>query len=130
MALRNKEKVIYPELSYAVTGACFYIHNQLGRYAREKQYGDAFEVKLKELKIPYRRELSVGDSGNVVDFLIDDKMVLEFKAKRIITKEDYYQLQRYLQVLGIKLGLLINFRSPYLHPSRIVRVDKNKSSFV
>ncbi len=73
--------------------------------------------------MPYRRELAIGDTGNMVDFLIDEKIILEIKAKRIITKEDYFQTQRYLQALNIKLGLLVNFRSNYLKPVRIVRID-------
>ncbi len=48
-----KSELIHPELSYLITGICFEAHNELGRYAREKQYGDFIEVKLKELKILY-----------------------------------------------------------------------------
>ena len=50
-------------------------------------------------------------------------MVLEIKAKDRIVKDDYYQTQRYLQSTGIKLALLVNFRSRYLKPIRIVRID-------
>ena len=119
----NANKIIYPELSYIMTGICFNIHNDLGRYAREKQYSDAIEHKLKEIKLSYARELRVGGTGNIVDFLLDGKLVLEIKVKRMITKDDYFQLQRYLQALNVKLGLLVNFRDKYLKPIRIVRID-------
>lgn len=116
-------KLIYPELSYVITEICFAVHNQLGRYAREKQYGDLLEEKLKEIKIPYKREFRIGKTGNTVDFLIDNKIILELKVKPLILKEDYYQLQRYLQALGIRLGLLVNFRNRYLKPIRVIRID-------
>lgn len=116
-------KLIYPELSYLITGICFSVHNQLGRFAREKQYSDLIEDKLKELKIPYEREFQIKKTGNIVDFWVDSKIILEIKAKRFILKEDYYQLQRYLQMLNKKLGLLVNFRNRYLKPIRIIRID-------
>lgn len=122
MDVKNK-KLIYPKLSYLIIGMCFKVHNEEGRYCREKQYGDSIEKKLKECNTPYKRELIVGNSGNIVDFLIADKIILELKAKSVVNQEDYYQTQRYLQVLNIKLGLLINFRDKYLRPKRIVRID-------
>ena len=127
----NTNKIIYPELSYMLTGICFNVHNDLGRYARERQYGDEIARRLKEAKTPFEREVAVGGAGNIADFLVDDKIILELKAKRIITKEDYFQTQRYLQALKIKLGLLVNFRDRYLKPIRIVRIDTDlKRKFV
>ena len=125
----QNNKLIYPKLSYFLTGICFKIHNELGRYCREIQYCNKLEEKLKELKIVCVREYPIAKTGNKIDFLIDDKIILEIKAKRAILKEDYYQVQRYLQSLDKKLALLINFRNRYLKPIRIVKIDtdiKNK----
>jgi len=126
---RKEVKLIYPDLSYMITGICFGVHNELGRYAREKQYGDLLEKKLNEAKLPYKREFRASQTGNIIDFLIDDKVILELKAKPLILKEDYYQAQRYLQILDKKLALLVNFRNRYLKPIRVVKIDtevKNK----
>ena len=65
----NTNKLIYSELSYIVTGICFSAQNDIGRYSREKQYGDKIEEKLKEIKLPYKRELSAKGDGNILDFL-------------------------------------------------------------
>jgi len=118
-------KLIYPKLSYTVVGICFTVHNELGNFAKEKQYNNLIEKQLIESRIPYKRELNIGDSGNIIDFLIEEKIILEIKAKRIITKNDYFQIQRYLQESQIKLGILINFRDKYIKPHRVVRIDKN-----
>ncbi len=119
----SKVKLIYPELSFILVGICFKVHNSLGRFAREKQYGDAIELHLREKKISYKREARYGNSGNILDFIIYDKIILELKTTPTVTKDHYYQLQRYLQSTGVKLGLLVNFRGRYLHPKRVIRTD-------
>lgn len=119
--------IIYPELSYKVCGFCFYIHNKLGRYLNEKQYADALENLLKESKIKYIREKALLSSfkgekerRNIPDFIVEDKIVIDIKAKPFITKEDYFQMRRYLISSKKKLGLIINFRQKYLYPKRVL----------
>lgn len=122
MVEHANNKIIYPELSYKLTGILFNVHNELGKYSREKQYGDLLEQKLAEEKIDFKREVNIGGSGNILDFIIDNKIALELKATRLILKEHYRQLQNYLQQTGLKLGFLVNFRDGYLKPKRIVRI--------
>jgi hypothetical protein len=62
--------VLHPELSYILNGTVFNAHNELGPYAREKQYGGCLERKLKERNIRFVRELRIGESGNIIDFLV------------------------------------------------------------
>ena len=122
-------KILYRDLSYHINGLLFDVHNALGRYCREKQYGDALEHLLKEKQIIFEREKTLpvplvdNTETNKADFVIENSILLELKAKPIITREDYTQIQRYLQAGKIKLGLLINFRSKYLKPIRIIRLN-------
>lgn len=119
-------KLIYPELSYLVTGLCFQVQNRLSRFNREKQYADELEKTLSENGVKYGREVELGKlsdrspAGNRVDFIIEDKIVLELKAKRFVTKEDYFQAQRYLRGSGCELALVVNFRSSHLKPKRVL----------
>lgn len=121
------EKVIYPELSYKITGLLFEIHNSLGRYCKEKQYGDALEQLLIESQIPYKREnpLPLANISNrftnKADFVINDQLLIELKAKLLVSKLDYIQTQRYLAAGKLKLGIIINFRNKYLKPIRVIR---------
>src|SRR3989344_227620 len=128
--LIKKEKVLYPDLSFKVYGICFSTHNQLGRFRSEKSYADSIEQLLKENNIQYKTEFSfapsfVGESDrrNVVDFLIENKIVLEIKALPVVSYKEYYQLQRYLKASKIELGILVNFQSKYLRPKRILNTE-------
>ncbi|TSA44910.1 GxxExxY protein [bacterium] len=120
-------KVIFPELSYVITGVLFSVHNELGSYETEKHYGNAVEKKLKEIKLPYSREVRISGSGNIPDFIIDSRIALELKCVRQLTGENYRQIQNYLQQTNLKLGILVNFRSKYLKPARIIRIDSHNS---
>ncbi|MFA6270072.1 MAG: GxxExxY protein [Candidatus Paceibacterota bacterium] len=122
------KKIIYPELSYQLTGILFNVHNELGKYGREKQYGDLLEQKLKEANLNFKREIYIGNTGNILDFIIDEKIALELKATRLILKEHYRQIQNYLQQTGLKLGFLVNFRDEFLKPTRVVRIDHVSNS--
>ena len=73
----------------------FYLRlKELGEYAREKQYGDLLEKKLKEKKISYGREIAISNTGDIVDFLIDNKIIIELKTVRFLQKiiSDKYKI--------------------------------------
>ena len=91
----------------------FTVHNELGRFSNEKQYADYIEAYLRKLKIKYDREKILPPSfndelkgRNKVDFLIENKIILEVKTKHALTRDDYYQLKRYLMALNKKLGIV------------------------
>jgi GxxExxY protein len=81
-----KQELVYPELSYKICRFLFDAHNELGRYCNEKQYGDYLEQEFKKRNISYKKELILppsfeGESQrNRVDFLIDDKIIIELKC--------------------------------------------------
>ena len=87
------------------------------------------ERLLVDNKIKFTREYSLPVDKidnlrtNIVDFMIEDKILVDLKAKAIITKEDYYQMNRYLQAGNFKLGLIVNFRNKYLKPIRVIRAN-------
>ena len=121
------DKIIYHQLSYKLNGIFFSVHNEIGRYGKEKQYADAIELYLKKHNVKYEREksmpnfISQGEIGrNIADFVVEKKIIIEVKAKRFLTREDYNQTQRYLRAFNLKLALLVNFHDRVLRPKRII----------
>ena len=105
----NEGKLIYKDLSYKICGFLFYIHNKLGRFSKEKNYADALEIVLKEHKLPFTKEaviaadiLSKKLNLYRTDFVIENKVLLELKAKTTVTKDDYFQVLKYLKSKNLK----------------------------
>ena len=124
---KNNSKLIYPELSYKINGIIFKVKKELGENVNEKQACDKVEFYFKEEEIPYIREFILPTSfegetkgRNRIDFIVDDKIIIEAKSKRFISPEDYHQIQRYLQAIDKKLGILVNFRDKRIIPKRIL----------
>lgn len=127
MQIDFRKQLIYPELSYKLNGIFFETQNRLGRYSTEKQYCHALEELLKGRKVAYAREKEIGIpfgekiiEGNRVDFMIEDKILVDAKAKSYITREDYLQMQRYLRAADLKLGLIVNFKPKSVVIKRVI----------
>jgi GxxExxY protein len=124
----TNKKLVHADLSYRIYGLCFAVHNAVGRYRNERTYADAVESQLQKCGIPYQRECAIkisfpgeGSRRNIPDFIVDDAVILDLKAKRLVTKDDYFQMKRYLDASGKELGLIVNFRQKYLSPRRVLR---------
>jgi GxxExxY protein len=123
----TKDKLLYPELSYQIMGILFEVHNKLGTKYQEKHYQNAVEIKLKELNIPYQKEKKVNvkfenkDLGEFyVDFIIDNKIILELKKIWKITEDEIKQVLRYLDAVNLKLGIVANFKHKRLDYYRVL----------
>lgn len=120
-------KIVQKELSYKIMGILFSVHNQLGNRYQEKYYQRAIEVGLKQEKINFNKELSVDLKYNdkkigkyFLDFLIEDKVVLEIKAVDRLKPKDFKQVLAYLTANNLELGILVNFRTDKLSFKRIL----------
>lgn len=120
-------ELIHKELSYTLNGVLFAVQNKLGTKFQEKHYVKAVCIILKELGIAYQTEvpLQVKFNGEVLgnfraDLVVDNKILMEFKAVDYLTSDHRMQLLRYLQALDLRLALLVNFRMRPLQVRRVV----------
>jgi GxxExxY protein len=64
-------------------------------------------VRQSGIKVIHER-IDMG-FGFVPDYIIDSKLILEFRSIETLADVHYKQLLTYLRLTNIKLGLLINF---------------------
>jgi GxxExxY protein len=78
------------------------------------------EFELLDLRFRQQIDLPVVyrdvklDCGYRIDFVVEDKLVLELKAIENILPVHEAQLLTYLRLSGLRVGLLINFNVPVL----------------
>jgi len=125
----KRQDLIYPELSYQIIGILFEVYNQLGSGYHEKYYQKAVALQLKENKVSFKeqvytplifKEEIIGK--NFLDFLIEDKIILEIKKGDRFSKKHIEQILNYLKTTNLKLGILANFGLKDLKFKRIVNI--------
>ena len=122
-------KVIYPELSYKIIGIIFEVYNDLGYGYQEKYYQRAIAKLFRRIDIEFREQVRIplkfqnDKIGNYfLDFLIENKIVLEIKRGNRFSKRDIQQIYAYLKASRLKLGILINFTSKGVKFKRILNI--------
>ncbi len=110
------DKIVYKELSYKIVGKLFDVYNELGYGHPEKYYQTAIEKALALSKINFKSQVHYkliyrGETIGkyFLDFLIENKIILEIKKGEYFSKKNIEQIKSYLEVTGIKLAILANF---------------------
>lgn len=127
--MEKKSKVIYPELSYKIVGVLFEVYNQLGEGHQEKYYQRAIKVAFKEQNLKFKSQfpVDINFKNNKIgryflDFLIEDKVVLEIKKGNYFPKKNMEQVYAYLKATNLKLAILANFTSTGIKFRRILNL--------
>lgn len=98
------------------------IHRNLGPGLLESVYETILERKLTGIGYQVQRQVSVPihyegmtfDEGFRADLIIDRLVCIELKSVETLAPVHSKQLLTYLKLLGLEVGLLINFGSPTL----------------
>ena len=105
------------ELSYAIRGAAFNVHTNLGPGLLESVYETALAYELREKGYEVQTQLGVPliykdikmEQGFRMDLLVNNKVIVEVKSVDTLLDVHHKQLLTYLKLSDKKLGLLINF---------------------
>jgi len=112
---------LYEEITSKIIQAAIEVHRILGPGFLEAIYEEALAHEFDLRGIRYQRQVTfeVGYKDIVagvhrLDFLVEDKIVLDLKAKKGFEDIDLAITLSYMRATKKKVGLLINFNKPRL----------------
>ena len=120
--------LIHKEDVFEVIGICMEVHRILGKGFNEVVYKDAIqhEFKLRSKFFEREKKFEIEYKGVTLphfyfaDFIYENRIVLEIKAKQNVIEEHYRQTINYLAASKLKLGLIINFGENSLKFKRVI----------
>ena len=124
------------ELATQLLDVCFGIHRMYGPGLFESVYEELLCYELLKENVLFERQKAIPlihetfnlGIGFKADLIIENKLILELKSVETLGDVHYKQVQTYLKLTKLKLGLLINFNVPYLKDGikRIINTYSSK----
>lgn len=110
------------EIAAIVVDCALTIHRGLGPGLFESVYEEVLSYELENLGLQVERQKVVDiewdgiklGKGFVADMVVNSKVIVELKSVEKVQPVHQKQLQTYLRLTGIKLGLLINFNERFI----------------
>jgi GxxExxY protein len=106
----------HKEITEAIIGAAFEVHNHLGYGFLHRVYQRSLQVELarRGLRAEWEKRINVRYKDVVVgdydaDLIVNDCVLIEVKIAPQYDKRDEAQLLNMLKATGLKIGVLINF---------------------
>ena len=107
----------------------------LGNNMTEEVYHEAFALLLEDENVYFRTEMPITNLFYNIhvgtmhcDLFVENRVVVELKAKRNLHPCDKIQLRKYMRALGVQHGLLINFREGSNKLHFVTTILSNESS--
>jgi GxxExxY protein len=118
----------HSEITDSIIAAAIAVHRELGPGFLESIYEQALAVEfairgiafVRQKAIPlFYRDHQIGEHR--IDFLVEDKIVVELKAVEALEKVHFAIVRSYLKAAGLSDGLILNFSSMPLTLKRVRR---------
>ena len=120
----------HEELTHQIIGAAIEVHKHLGPGLLEAAYQSCLARELSIREILFQKEISIPleykgmrvEPGYRLDFVVEQKVIIEVKAVESVLPVHEAQLLTYLKLTNLPVGLIINFHVPVLKDGIIRRV--------
>ena len=123
-----ENKLIHRELSEAIIGAAMMVLNTLRPGLDEKLYENALMIELKKqgFRVEQQRQFPVHYEGQLIGTLIpalivNDLVIADPKVVSAFSDTHIAQMIGYLNITGLQLALLLNFKNSNLEWKRVIR---------
>jgi len=105
------------DLTQAIIGAAIEVHRRLGPGLLESAYRAclAYELRKRGFEVEEEKPIPVIydevklECGFRADLIVNGQVAVELKAKSTIHPVDKAQILSHLRLIGLRVGLLINF---------------------
>ena len=122
------QPLVHEELSKQVIGAAMEVLNSLKPGLDERLYENALVIELRErgLQIEQQRSFPVDYKGTNIGTLIpvlivDGRVIVDAKVVTAFNDSHIAQMTGYLAITGLRLAILLNFKSAKLEWKRVVK---------
>ncbi len=124
-----EQELKYKDITEKIIGAAFDVHSFLGNGFQEVIYQRALALEMNQRGLEYAREIEqdiyykdlpepIGTRR--ADFVVQNKVLVELKARILLEDVHLAQVLNYLKAYKLEVGLLINFGSKSLTFKRLV----------
>ena len=121
------------EITYQIRGAIYDVYKNLGPGLLESVYEEAmaYELQKRGLKVERQKEVPIHYDGHILktslrlDLLVEEKVVVELKSVKDMQDVFWKQTRTYLRLLGLKVGILVNFNVSNILDGAIHRIANN-----
>ncbi len=131
---------LHQELTHKIIAAAIEVHKNLGPGLLEVAYRLCLGLELENQGLKFQTEVDIPllyknrkiNHCFRLDFIVEEKVILELKSTEVLLPVHEAQLLTYLRLSDIPLGLLINFNVPVIKQGirRCILTDDAKQSVV
>lgn len=125
------------QVTKQIIGLAIKVHKTLGPGFVEKIYQRALYLEFKRNALQFEREKKISIYYNKallgyekVDFVIDNKVIVEVKCVHEINDIHKAQILSYLKAANTEIGLIINFAKPVIEVKRLINSAPQSNSAI
>jgi GxxExxY protein len=109
-------------LTQAIIGAAMEVHSMLGPGLLETAYQDCLCYELEQRGFQFQRQPWISFQYKEIqlarvfrpDLIVDNEVIIELKSVEKLLPLHDSQVQTYLKLTGLKIGLIFNFNTRFL----------------